>query len=397
MNTTKLFSYAAKILKAIVTRKMIIENDCIPIVYENLSFKKIINAIRIGFAFTLQTQKTKGMPITLQVEPASTCNLKCTLCPVTEGMERPTGLMELDLFKRSIDELGDYTLLIILWDWGEPFVNPDIYDMIAYAKQKNIKIISSTNAHVFSDKENAEKLIKSGIDSIILAIDGIKQNTYEFFRQSGNLETAMEGARNIVAAKKALNSQSPLINLRFIVTKHNENEIPELREIARTLGVDTLSLKTLNPYESYAELREDRFEFFEGILPTEEKYQRYKYNRDENGLQRIPRPPPCHKLWDCMAIRWNGVVPICTYDYREKIVIGNLRDQSVKDIWGSALIRSFRKRFKNDYRQIDLCNNCTFAFKGGSCDGETISEVFYNDSVADLFSNPENPEKVKPL
>ena len=397
MKKEKFISYSLKAIKALATRNMILENDCIPIRIQNLSYRKIFNAIRVGMSFCTKSTKTWGWPISLQVEPSSMCNLRCVLCPVTEGMGRPTGNMDFALFKKTIDEIGDYVFLIILWDWGEPFVNLAVYDMIAYAKKRNISLISSTNAHVFAKEENAKKLVASGIDSIIVAIDGIKQDTYERFRQTGKLETALKGTRNLVAMKRALNSQTPLINFRFLATKHNEHEIPDLKKLAKSLGVDALTIKTVNPYESYSENRFDRQANFDEILPVNERYQRFAYEEVAGEHHRIRRNSPCKRLWDCMTIRWNGVIPICTYDYREMHVLGNIMTTSAKHIWYGDSMRSFRRQFGNNPELIDLCKSCSYSFVGGSCDGETIAEVFYNQSVENLFSRPENPEKVKPL
>jgi len=397
MKQDRFIPYSVKAIHALITRSMILENDCIPIRFQNLSLKKIFNAIRVGMSITMKSTKTWGKPTTLQVEPASICNLKCDLCPITDGMGRPTGHMDFELFKKSIDEIGDYVFLIILWDWGEPFVNPAIYDMIAYAKKRNIGIISSTNAHVFAKEKNAKKLIKSGIDSIIVAIDGIHQDTYERFRQTGKLETALEGVRNLVAAKRALKSQTPLINFRFIVTKNNEHEIPELKNLVRTLGVDVLTIKTLNPYDFYSESSSKKQTYYDSLLPQDARYHRFRYEGSVANRHRIRRNPKCTRAWDCLTIHWNGVVCLCTYDYKAKYILGNVKTNTINDVWFGAPIRSIRRKFKNDWEQIDLCRNCTNSFEGGGCDGETIVEVLYNPAVANLFSRPENPEKVKPL
>ena len=107
--------------------------------------------------------------------------------------------MDFNLYKKFIDEIGDYVFLILLWDWGEPFLNPSIYEMISYAKQKGIKLVSSTNGHLFKEKEQADKLIASGLDTIIFAVDGISQETYEPYRQGGSLESVLQGIRTVVA------------------------------------------------------------------------------------------------------------------------------------------------------------------------------------------------------
>ena len=397
MKQDRFITYSLKTIKALATRSMTFENDCIPIKFQNLSLKKIINAIRVGMSIYMKSSKAWGWPTTLQIEPSSLCNLQCDLCPIREGMDRPTGKMDFELFKKTIDEIGEYLFLIILWDWGEPFVNPAVYDMIAYAKKRNIGIISSTNAHVFAKEENAKKLIASGIDSIIVAIDGIKQDTYERFRQTGKLETALKGTRNLVAMKRALNSKTPLINFRFIVTKHNEHEIPELKKLVRSLDVDALTIKTLNPYDFYSESSLKKHTYYDKLLPQDDQYQRFTYKGHSTDCHRIRRRPKCTRAWDCLTVHWNGVVCLCTYDYKEKYIYGNAKTNTIKSIWFGTPIRSMRQTFKNDWEEVDLCRNCTNAFKGGGCDGETIVEVLYKSSVADSFSKPENPEKVKLL
>jgi len=397
MKQDRFISYSWQAVKALVTRSLNFENASIPIRLQNLSYRKIFNAIRIGMSISMKATKPWGWPTTLQIEPASLCNLQCALCPVTDGLDRPTGLMEFDLFKKTIDEIGDYALFLILWDWGEPFVNPAVYEMIRYAKKHNIFIISSTNAHMFAEDDNARKLIESGIDSIIISIDGIKQETYEHYRQKGKLETALKGVRNIVAARKAMDSQTPLITFRFIVTKHNENEISELKKLARTLGVDILAIKTLSPFNFYPENIIKKQKNYAELMPQETLYQRYNYAGSAGDRDRIRRKPRCTRMWDCLTVHWNGAVCLRTYDYKDQYICGNVKTDAIKNIWFDSPMRSLRRNFREDSEQIDLCRNCTNSFEGGACDGENVVEVLYNPAIADLFAKSENPEKVKPL
>jgi len=305
--------------------------------------------------------------------------------------------MDFNTFKAGIDLLSDYVFLIILWDWGEPFINPQIYDMIKYAKSKGIQILSSTNGHYFAKKENAEKLIDSGIDSIIVAIDGITQDTYQQFRDSGNLEQALQGIRNLVDYKRAQQSQNPIINFRFIVTRNNEHEIEDVKRLAFSLGVDALTFKTLNPYEIYAEHESDKKMSYQNLIPEDKKYQRFEYRTSGGIKSRIKRKPTCTRFWDCLSIRWDGEVCICTYDYKNKYLFGNINKNSIRDIWSTGLHRSIRRKFKSNWEGIEICRNCTNAYVGGSCKGETIRAVYYNPEVAELFRDPEQPAKVKPL
>lgn len=384
-------------IKSLLTNKLLLETDCIPFAFKNVPRKKILNAIKVGLSTYVRPSKSWGRPVTLQIEPSSLCNLNCKMCAVGKGMERPVGLMDMTTFKSSIDAVADYLLLIILWDWGEPFLNPRVYDMIAYAKSKGIKVLSSTNAHVFAKKANAEKLIASGLDSIITAVDGITPDTYEDFRQSGSLELALQGIRNLVECKKAQRSQTPLINFRFIVTRKNEHELEEVKRLAVLLGVDALTIKTLNPYDIYKENRAKNMAAYHDLIPEDICYQRFEYTNIGEERVRINRDPTCTRFWDCMTVRWDGNISICTYDYKGRYLFGNINKDSLIDIWNSDSYRSMRRKFTSDWQDIEICQNCTNSFIGGSSKGETIIAVYYNNSVAELFSEPEQPAKIKPL
>lgn len=210
---------SCKAIKALVTRRMLIECDRISYQFHNVPLKKMFNWFRVETSIFMKPERPWGRPTHLQIEPITHCNLRCALCPVTKGMDRPAGHMDFNLFKKVIDEVGDYIFLILLWDWGEPFLNPSIYEMISYARHKGIRVVSSTNGHPFTQAEHADKVVRSGLDTLIVAMDGISQETYQRYRQRGDLESVFQGIRTIVARKQVLNSKTPLINLRFIVMK----------------------------------------------------------------------------------------------------------------------------------------------------------------------------------
>ncbi len=375
----ELISKFHKAIKALLTRKVYIESGRIPYEFHGVPLKKILNAILVEASILIKPERPWGWPLHLQVEPSTLCNLRCTFCPVTTGLERPAGYMDFHIFKKLIDEIGDYIFIILLWDWGEPFLNPSIYDIISYAKKRSIKIVSSTNGHIFAKGDNAEKLVRSGIDSVIFAMDGITQATYERYRARGDVKTVIAGIEKVVAAKRALNSRTPFINLRFFVMKHNEHEIPEMKDLARSLGVDALTFKTLNPYQG-GECQSEKANGKE-FIPENPFYQRFKYNSKSHS--RIRRKlNPCKQLWNNPAIHWDGNVCPCTFDPHNNYVLGDLKSEAFKDIWSAAPYRKLRRQFCKDYQKIDLCSDCTYAFEGGSCSTEIIVEAhFFNKSV----------------
>lgn len=342
--------------------------------FDRVPLRKIVNWILVEASAVVRPAKPWGMPTHLQIEPANRCNLKCALCPVTKGMDRPSGVMEAELFRRIIDETGDYLFLILLWDWGEPFINPDIYEMISYAKDKRIQIITSSNGHFFADPEQAEKVVRSGLDTLIFAVDGITQETYERYRCNGKLETVFQGIRNVVEKKRILGSQTPLINLRFIVMEHNEHEIIEAKKLAQSLGVDVFTLRTMHSFER--RIATGQKPSTSEFLPKNPQYRRF--SQDASTGERIHRKRnPCKAIWNNSSIHWNGAICPCTFDADEKNVMGWLNKESFKEIWTGPNYRDFRRRFRENYREIDLCSECTNAYEGGTCSTEDIMEAYF--------------------
>jgi radical SAM protein with 4Fe4S-binding SPASM domain len=361
-----------KALRALIGREVQIDCDGIPYVFENVPLRKLINWIRVESSLLFKPERPWGWPTHLQIEPTNLCNLQCRLCPVTEGLRRAKGHMTLDLFKRFIDETGDYVFLIILWDWGEPFLNPAVYEMIPYAKEKGIKLVSSTNGHVFAKTEQAKKVVDSGLDVLIFAVDGITQETYEPYRKKGDLKTLIRGIRNVVDAKHASRSETPLINFRFIPMKHNEHELPLLKDFARSLGVDLLTIKTLNPHCEFVR-EEDR-----AFLPNDSFYQRFKYDRKGERLRR--KKNPCKALWNNPIIHWDGKISPCTYDPHDDYTVGDFAKGNFKDIWWGSALGDLRRLFRKDYQKIQQCAWCSYAFEGGTLSSETIVESHYFDT-----------------
>lgn len=363
---------------SLIYRRVDIYCDSIMYSFEKVPLKKIINWIKVELSVFFKPARPWGFPTHMQIEPSSLCNLKCVLCPVTEGMKRPVGNMDLGLFKKLIDEVGDYLFLVILWDWGEPFINTEIYEMIAYAKQKGIKLVSSTNGHPFAEYDEADKVVRSGLDSLIFAIDGITQESYVKYRQGGDLDKVFKGINNVIESKRALNSNTPFINFRFIAMRQNEHQIEEVKALALSLGVDALTIKTLNPCsnDTYGTKRMHEYDNWKEFFPENKRYRRFEYDEDLKEFVRVINNP-CKNLWNAPAIHWNGVVCPCTFDFEERHALGDLTRQSFKEIWSGEHYIKMRRRFKSDWGKINMCSNCSYAYKGGNCNNEIIAEAVF--------------------
>jgi radical SAM protein with 4Fe4S-binding SPASM domain len=276
--------------------------------------------------------------------------------------------MQPEVFKKFVDDVYRHALLIILWGWGEPFICPSVYEMIEYAHRKGVRLVSSTNGHVFVRPEHAEGVVRSGLDALIVSLSGTTQEAYARFR-GGELETALAGVREIVAQKRSQRSRTPHVQLSFIVTDYSESQIPRLTELARSLGVDGLSLKKMNT--ASVKPVPGRID---DALPSDVRYRRFQYGDDGVTRQRVKRNP-CKALWHNPTLRWDGTINPCVYDFDGGHVLGDVKAETFRQIWSGERYRTMRRQFRRDWERIDICNQCTYAYAGGN----------YTDIVADTW------------
>lgn len=316
--------------------------------------RKIWNAAKILGSYyltrLLQRPIQWGVPFTISIEPTTACNLRCPECPSgLRSFSRPTGNLRADFFRRTIDDLYRDLYFLIFYFQGEPYINPEFLDMVKYASQKGIYTITSTNGHFLSE-ENARRTIESGLDRLIISVDGSTQEVYEQYRKSGNLDQVLQGARNVVKWKKQLGSKTPHLIFQFLVVRPNEHQIPEIYRLAKEIGIDEVKLKTAQIYD-YAQGN--------SLIPVQDQYSRYRQQAD--GSYRIKNKllNHCWKLWHACVITWDGVVVPCCFDKDAQYRMGNLQDQSLRKVWQQKPYQEFRKNILKGRDQIDICTNCT--------------------------------------
>lgn len=291
-----------------------------------------------------------GLPITVSIEPTTACNLRCPECPSgLRSFTRETGNLREDFFRQTIDELHRRLICLIFYFQGEPFINPKFLDMVAYAHQKGIYTITSTNGHFLNDG-NARKTVESGLDRLVISVDGTTQDTYEQYRIGGTLENVLQGARNIVKWKKALGKNHPHVIFQFLVVRPNEHQIPEIFRLAKEIGVDEVKLKTAQVYD---------YEHGNPLIPIQKKYARYRENKDGTWSVKNGLANHCWKLWHACVITWDGMVVPCCFDKDAQHRLGDLRKTSFRDLWRGTAYQQFRKSLLSGRDQIDICTNCT--------------------------------------
>jgi len=290
------------------------------------------------------------MPVSASIEATTLCNLKCPECPSgLRKFSRPTGTIDLEHFRKYIDPISKNLSYLMIYFQGEPYLNKAFFDLVRYAKSKNIFTATSTNGH-FLDDENARQTIESGLDRLIISLDGTDQENYETYRRGGDFEKVIVGIKTLVEHKKKLKSKKPFIILQFLVLKNNETKLAEIAELSRQLEVDKLELKTAQFYN---------FKNGNPLMPTNTRYSRYTQNADGSFSLKKKIKNRCLRMWQSLVITWDGKIVPCCFDKDATYQLGDLNNTSLKEIWNSSDYNAFRKKVFNSRKEIDICCNCT--------------------------------------
>jgi radical SAM protein with 4Fe4S-binding SPASM domain len=319
-----------------------------------LNFGKVINILLITLSFYLSRLSRRvrlwGRPISLSIEPTTSCNLRCPECPSgLRSFTRPTGMLDFDLYTGIIDEQKKTLSYLLMYFQGEPFLHQEFLKMVEYATSRGIYTATSSNAHYFTD-EVARATIESGLDRLIISIDGTTQEVYEQYRVGGSLAKVIEGTRKLVHWKKKLKSPTPYLIFQFLVVKPNEHQIEEVHLLANEIGIDEVKLKTAQLYD---------FENGNALMPENEQYARYKKKSDGKYSLKHKLFNHCWKMWHSSVVTWDGTVVPCCFDKDASYTLGSLRQNAFTDIWQDGKYNAFRKSLLKSRSEIDICQNCT--------------------------------------
>lgn len=311
------------------------------------------NALKVLSSYYVSKISNKpihwGLPISFSIEPTTSCNLRCPQCPSgLRSFSRPTGMLDLELFKQVVDELHPSTAYVTLYFQGEPYLNKSFLDMVNYASSKRMYSATSTNAHYLTP-ENAEKTIRSGLDRLIISIDGTTQDTYGKYRIGGQVEKVLEGTRNLIEARERTGIKGPHIIWQFIVFAHNEHQLEEIKALAKVYKVDELAIKSAQIYD---------YETGNDMIPQNEAFSRYK--KTENGfLFSNKLLNHCWRLWNSCVITWDGKVVPCCFDKDGTYRLGNIQENKFSQIWTGDAYKRFRQQILKGRKYIDICKNCS--------------------------------------
>ena len=321
---------------------------------KTITAKRLINAllVYIGFYFSrfFNSAKPWGMPISLSIEPTTACNLGCPECPSgLKQFSRDTGNLKAENFNRWLNQLSPTLSYLNFYFQGEPFIHNDILQFISKASQAGIYTSTSTNAHFITEKK-AQEIVKSGLDRILISIDGTTQEVYEQYRVHGSLQKVLDGTKHLVEARKNLNSSTPHIIFQFLVVRPNEHQIEEAKQLANDYKVDEIRFKTAEVYD---------YENGNPLIPTIEKYSRYKRLSNGKFVVKSALDNHCWRMWSGAVVTWDGKVVPCCFDKDATHEMGNLSKEDFKSIWKGKAYAMFRKQLLKGRKEIDICKNCS--------------------------------------
>lgn len=211
---------------------------------------KISNLLIGKYQFRNRHDHLVSSPYALIVDPSNNCPLHCPGCLHNRifqdkiGPDWPLALLQEGVFDKFITSYGPSASTVLFYNWGEPLLNKNIPLFIKKAKRYLLNTLLSTNLSVNID---AEALVLSGLDYMILSVDGVTKESYGKYRKGGQLDLVFENMRKLVAAKKKYNMATPQLNWQFLLFEHNKHEVAKAKEMAIEIGVNDIRFS--RPYD----------------------------------------------------------------------------------------------------------------------------------------------------
>ena len=302
------------------------------------SLRAYANVGVMRLARRLRLSANPARPIIAYAEPTLFCNLQCPSCPTGLKLDvRPRVVMDVEWFKRVVDELGPYLFELVMYNWGEPLLHKQFPEMVAYAKPWNIRVVASSNLSVPVSREYLERLVRSGLDKLKVGMEGTNQEEYERYRVKGDFDLVVKNMRTIQEIKKELRLKRPRIRIGFHVFEHNQGSIETAQRMHREWGADGISFASSFVSEQAEQA---------GVHPsTIDDFNLYR----ADGLKASP--DPCTWLWGAIVLNPSGSVSPCcgVVDQRSDFERDARTKSIIGDVWNNAMYRRARKS-ESQYR-----------------------------------------------
>ncbi|OHC14689.1 MAG: hypothetical protein A3K25_09635 [Planctomycetes bacterium RIFOXYB12_FULL_42_10] len=317
------------------------------------TIKKIYSSILPGIYTFLGKTRLPYYPSKISIESGNLCNLRCPLCPTgQQDKSAKKGFISFDIFKKIVDEMGQYLTVIRLYNWGEPMLNKDFLRMVHYAKERGINIKISTNLSMEMEDDQIEALVKAGLEKIYISCNGASSETYLKYHVGGDFDLVMDNMKRLVQKKREIPGCHTKLVWLFHVFKHNEHEIAAAKELAKKIGVK-IKISKMRP-----DMGKEVFETTQRALERDRAWMPDNPEFTVVSTKQKKRIG-CMLPWTETMINWDGSVLPCCAVYSEKYAFGNILENSFKEIWNNAMYVAARKEIlgiKNDKQTI--CHIC---------------------------------------
>jgi len=281
-------------------------------------------------------EKQKAGPMKVIIENTNACNAHCVFC-VHDKLTRKTGFMDFSLFRKIIADCANLNVKeVAIFRFGEPLLDPDFSEKVAYAKKAGIELVSTnTNASLLTE-ETAIKILDSGLDIIYISLDANSKEVYERIRKGLNYDIVKKNIKRFIELKNSRNKEKPIIILNFCQTDENKNQVKDF--IKEWKGHAQMSISNAHDWSGKAKVK------------------------TKNGVF-VRRADPCRLLWTELVVSWDGKVPLCCIDYDDKMIMGDLKSESIREVWSGERLKKNRKiHMDGDFKKIPLCESCTCYF-----------------------------------
>jgi len=316
-----------------------------------MSTAKRRNLFRSGANLLYRRARPWSMPLHMQLELTNYCNLRCPICPCGSGhLQRQPRAMDIALLERLLAEVGPYLLTASLWGWGESLLHPRLSEVLAAVRRYPVVSLLSTNGQNLNDERVIAALLANPPTFLIVAIDGLTDETNTRFRVGARLAPALEGVRRLAELKQERRQHLPVLHMRYIVMKQNQHELPSLEGFAREHGFDLLTTRTLSP------LAVDVADTLHlDMMPDDPQFRAYHY---EEG-RRIARDDfVCQQPFWFPTMFADGTIVGCEQDHNGARPLGVLGPGTTfRQIWFGAQAAAMRQAVR-DGPLPEFCVGC---------------------------------------
>ena len=330
---------------------------------KNFFLTKLFNLIKYLIFKDSKKTRLSYKPITMDIEPTTGCNFRCTMCQVSDENFISKNL-NFEVFKKFIDQ-NKQLLKIKLQGMGEPLVNNNFYKMVDYASQSGICSEITTNGSLLNEK-NINFLKKSQLSRITISMDGATKETFENIRVKSNFNIVVNNSINLVKQFKRKIIR-PEISAWCTLQKKNFFEAEKIFDLCSNIGFDKLTYQIHLTDWGKLEWREknnkqqinnDDTKILEvlNMIKNKSKKSNIKVEIFEENLLSFEKQ--CSWPWTSTYLSKTGdIVPCCIIGDEKVESFGNINDQNFSQIWNSTKYMKFRNEIKNN--QIpEYCKNC---------------------------------------